>query len=160
MVIHFYIGCQKMYFTDSRLNDRIKERGQGLGPWEKEVMGIFSHSFSISSPALAILRLPFLVSVAKGGGQGLQIHHNYSNLSPPCHKATPACLPHICLEAALLHNHLRFNYRAMIATSSNRDWEKAPVNLHAFRFCFFYAPLLLSKLLQYPGGELLWIKRD
>lgn len=83
-----------------------------------------------------MMHLSFLISVAKSQAQGLQIHHNYRNLSPPRHRTTKACLPHICLEepATLLHNQLRFNYRAMTATSSNKSGEKAAVNLHAFLF--------------------------
>lgn len=108
----------------------MKETGQMLGPSEKEAFGIL-HSFGFT-----MLRLSSLVSVAKSQGCGLPIHHNYSNLSPPRHRVTTACLPHICLEVAatLLHNQLRFNYRAMIVTSSNKDGGKAPFNLHAFLF--------------------------
>lgn len=82
--------------------------------------------FQFHFPVFAMLHVSSLVSVAKSRGQGLQIHHNYSNLSPPHHRATTECLPHICLEVAatLLHNQLRFNYRAMIATSSNKEREK------------------------------------
>lgn len=110
------------------------KEGRGSDRERKKKWVFFFILFQFRSLVFAMLHLSFVVSVAKSWGQGLQIHHNYSNLSPPHHRATTACLPHICLEAALLHNHLRFNYRAMIAMSFNKDREKALVNLHAFLF--------------------------
>lgn len=115
--------------------DRQRERERERESRTWILFSVFGYC-QLQPLAFAMLRISSLVSVAKSQGQGLRIHHNYSNLSPAHHRATTACLPHICLEVAatLLHNQLRFNYRAMIATSSNKDREKAPVNLHAFLF--------------------------
>ena len=90
------------------------------------------------------MRLSSLISVAKSQGQGLQIYHNYSNLSPPHHRATTACLPHICLDVAatLLHNQLRFNYGAMTATSSNKGCKKLQLTFVLF-FCVVFAVLYI-----------------